>query len=51
MRTAFIQELIRLARTNPEIFLVVGDLGFSVVEPFAAEFPIVFSTPEWRNRT
>ena len=39
MRTAFISELIAQARTNPRLFLVVGDLGFSVVEPFAAEFP------------
>jgi len=39
MRTAFIQELILQARKNPKIFLVVGDLGFSVVEPFAQEFP------------
>ncbi len=39
MRTAFIQELILQARAHQEIFLVVGDLGFSVVEPFAREFP------------
>lgn len=39
MRTAFIQELIRQARARPDIFLVVGDLGYSVVEPFAEEFP------------
>ncbi len=39
MRTAFINELILQARLHPEIFLVVGDLGFSVVEPFAEEFP------------
>jgi transketolase len=39
MRTAFIQELIRQARRHPDLFLVVGDLGYSVVEPFAAEFP------------
>lgn len=39
MRTAFIHQLIEEARTRPEIFLVVGDLGFSVVEPFATEFP------------
>ncbi|MGA2278804.1 MAG: transketolase C-terminal domain-containing protein [Verrucomicrobiota bacterium] len=39
MRTAFINELILQARLHPEIFLVVGDLGFSVVEPFAGEFP------------
>jgi transketolase len=39
MRTAFIDELVSLARLHPEIFLMVGDLGFSVVEQFAAEFP------------
>lgn len=39
MRTAFIQELIRQARIHPRLFLAVGDLGFSVVEPFAQEFP------------
>lgn len=39
MRNAFIRELVSLARLNPEIALVVGDLGFSVVEPFADEFP------------
>jgi len=39
MRTAFIQELIRQARSHPRLFLVVGDLGYSVVEPFAQEFP------------
>lgn len=39
MRTAFIQELIAQARLHPEIFLIVGDLGYSVVEPFADEFP------------
>jgi transketolase len=39
MRTAFIDELIVQARINPKIFLVVGDLGYSVIEPFATEFP------------
>lgn len=39
MRTAFINALLAEARTNPRLFLVVGDLGYSVVEPFAAEFP------------
>ena len=39
MRTTFIQELVSLAQQNPRIFLVVGDLGFSVVEPFARAFP------------
>lgn len=39
MRTAFIEQLIVEARSNPQLFLVVGDLGYSVVEPFAEEFP------------
>src|SRR6478672_12080084 len=39
MRTAFINSLTEQARLRPEIFLIVGDLGYSVVEPFAAEFP------------
>ncbi|TGN39964.1 transketolase family protein [Marinobacter confluentis] len=39
MRDAFIDELIQLARINPQIALVVGDLGYGVVEPFAEEFP------------
>lgn len=39
MRTAFIQTLIDLARTDKHIFLLVGDVGFSLVEPFAQEFP------------
>jgi transketolase len=38
VRTAFIQQLILEARRNPRVFLVVGDLGYSVVEPFAQEF-------------
>jgi transketolase len=39
MRTAFIESLLGQARRNPRIFLVVGDLGFGVVDSFAAEFP------------
>jgi len=39
MRTAFIKRLIAEARTDTSIFLIVGDLGFSVVEPFVEEFP------------
>ncbi|MES2619226.1 MAG: transketolase C-terminal domain-containing protein [Bacteroidota bacterium] len=39
MRTAFIQQLVTEAINNPKIFLIVGDLGYSVVEPFANEFP------------
>jgi len=39
MRNAFIEELVNLARDNKNIALVVGDLGYKVVEPFADEFP------------
>ena len=39
MRKAFIEELVTLARQHPHIALVVGDLGYSVVEAFADEFP------------
>jgi len=39
MRNTFIKELVRHARANDNIALIVGDLGFSVVEPFAEEFP------------
>jgi transketolase len=38
VRTAFIQTLIDLARANERIFLLVGDIGYSLVEPFAQEF-------------
>jgi transketolase len=39
MRTAFIQQLIDEARSDDSVFLITGDLGFSVLEPFANEFP------------
>ena len=39
MRTSFIDQLIIEARKNDKIFLLVGDLGYNVVEPFANEFP------------
>lgn len=39
MRNAFIEELVLLAQQHPHIALVVGDLGYSVVEPFADRFP------------
>src|ERR1051326_4697164 len=39
MRTAFIQQLIEEARKDEKVFLITGDLGFSVLEPFAKEFP------------
>lgn len=39
MRTNFINQLIEEARYNDKIFLLVGDLGYHVIEPFAEEFP------------
>ena len=39
MRTAFIKTLTDVARKDKRIWLLVGDLGFSVVEPFSQEFP------------
>ena len=39
MRDAFIDELAILAETHPQIALVVGDLGFNVIERFADRFP------------
>jgi transketolase len=42
MRTAFIESLIEQARLHENIFLLVGDLGYSVVEKFRDEFPSRF---------
>ncbi|NTV72319.1 MAG: transketolase [Azonexaceae bacterium] len=39
MRNAFIHELMSAAETKDNIALVVGDLGYGVVEPFAKRFP------------
>ena len=39
MRNAFINSLTKLASKNKKIVLVVGDLGFSVVEEFKKKFP------------
>lgn len=39
MRTAFIKQLTEEAKVNDRIFLIVADLGFSVIEEFAELFP------------
>lgn len=39
MRTALIETVIQLARRNRAIWLLAGDLGFSVLEGFRDEFP------------
>lgn len=42
MRTAFINRLMQLAETDRRIFLITGDLGFGVLDAFAAKFPDQF---------
>jgi transketolase len=42
MRTNFIKTLIEEAEKNDRIFLIVGDLGYSVVEEFRDRFPKQF---------
>ena len=39
MRNNFIATLADAAADNPKIWLLAGDLGYSVLEPFAARFP------------
>jgi len=39
MRAAFIEELTELADRDPRVFLLTGDLGWNVVEKFAARHP------------
>jgi len=39
MRTSFINQLLEEAKTNKKIFLVIGDLGYHVVEPFIEAIP------------
>jgi len=39
MRNAFIQTLCEEARRDPSLWLLSGDIGFSVLEGFAKEFP------------
>jgi transketolase len=42
MRTAFFRAVMEAASIDPRITLIVGDLGFGVVEPFAKRFPAQF---------
>ncbi|MEG0307365.1 MAG: transketolase C-terminal domain-containing protein [Clostridium sp.] len=39
MRSTFINKLTEMARDDKEIYLITGDLGFSVFENFQEEFP------------
>ena len=39
MRNTFIKKLTELAKNNQNIFLLVADIGFGVVEEFESKFP------------
>lgn len=39
MRAAFIKALVEIAKQDPRILLLTGDLGYLVVEPFVELFP------------
>lgn len=38
MRKLFVQKLVEFAEQDPNVFLLAGDLGFSVIEPFKEKF-------------
>lgn len=39
MRASFIDQLCELAKTRKNLYLIVGDVGYSVVEKFQNQFP------------
>ena len=39
MRTTFVKTLTEIADDNPNVWLLCGDLGYSVLEQFAARHP------------
>ena len=39
MRGAFFRALMQVAEQDPNVHLLVGDIGFGVIEPFAERFP------------
>lgn len=42
MRNAFFSSLVELAADHPRLFLMIGDLGFGVVNEFVSKFPAQF---------
>ncbi len=42
MRDTFIEELTKIARNDPNVLLLTGDLGFGVFENFRKEYPKQF---------
>ena len=39
MRDIFVKQLTEIAKINPKIFLITGDLGFGVLDRFSKDFP------------
>lgn len=39
MRSKFVEALVSWGENDPNLYLLTGDLGFSVLEPFANKFP------------
>jgi transketolase len=39
LRGTFVKTLVELAEHDPRVVLLTGDLGFTVIEPFAERFP------------
>ena len=50
MRKILIRKLVNAASKNKKIVLVVGDLGYGVVEPFKNKFPKDFLMLVWRSK-
>lgn len=42
MRDVFVGRLLEIARRDPRVMLITGDLGFGVLDKFAAELPAQF---------
>ena len=42
MRKSFVKELIKIAKKQPSCLLLVGDVGYNIVEEFATAFPRQF---------
>jgi len=39
MRTVFNEELLKIAENDSRVFMVLADIGYGEIEPFAARFP------------
>jgi transketolase len=42
MRTAFVDELCKIAEDHPELILLTADLGYKALDPFTERFPAQF---------